>query len=257
MVGDAVVELLAEVQKAVRNGSKNSADDDDLDDDSLTAHAVAKRWSRWIAYVTAGGSEASCIGRIDTLIQEIRAQFELARLVKGGIAEGFVTSALSGVASLLASVIRGGADPAAVGPALAAFGRQLTTAQRLESHSMDSAAALAAAMHEGTEMEPDVKRAMASLPPTLKMPRWQAARRATRWNRGTPIGGGRQARGGAAGRWPRGIKRSRSWEDGGRVFDAGGSPRDGVQRGGGGEHSGSKSGAPAKGGNGGGGGSRP
>ena len=162
----------------------------------LTALSVARKWTKWAEFVLAGGTEPVCLGRVDTLIQEIRSQFELARVRPGGIVESFVSGALSGIASLLAMVVQGDVDPDAVEPVLAVFGRQLTVAQRMEGFSMESAVALGSKMKQEEEVEPEVRKAVAGLPSGLCRARWQAARDARRAHMWGARGGGRSNWGG-------------------------------------------------------------
>lgn len=162
--------------------------------ETVKAFAVAKLWSRWVEYVETGETEAAAVGRIDILLQEVRLQFELAKLPRGGIMEALAGEALTGIASLLEQVVKGGAEPEAVATALACFGRQLTLVQRVQSHSADSAAAMAAAMREEVSVEPVVTRASGALAARLQVPRWRTtkdARRADRWQHSV-AGRGRQ-----------------------------------------------------------------
>jgi hypothetical protein len=170
----------------------------------LTAHSVAKRWTKWVSYVLGGDSEAGCLDRIDLLVQQIRAQFDLARMGSGGLVSGMAEPALDGIIGLLSGVVRGAADPEVVEPALEAFGKQLTTAQRVETHSADSAVALAAALRAESTAEPEVQHAIAGMPAGLRVPRWRAARETKRAGRWQQAGGGSGGRGAA--------KRGRAWE---------------------------------------------
>jgi len=217
---DEVKGLLAEVKEALvqlKEGKKGGRGGQ-AKEEILTAHAVAKKWTKWVDYVLEGESEAACISRIDLLIGEIRVQFDLTRLAAGGLMEGMAEPAIAGIVSLLAGVARGSGDPRMVETALEAFRKQLTTAQRVETHSADSAVALAAAMRE-------VQPAIAGMPAGLRVPRWRAAkdlRRAGRWPQGGIFRGGR---GGASAA----QKRGGSWEDQRPTFFR---PKDDGRRGG-------------------------
>ena len=209
--GSELKELVVELKQALGKlkEGRDVGRGDGPKEEVLTAHAVAKRWSKWVDYVMAGDSESACVSRIDLLVQEIRVQFDISKLAVGGLMEGMAEPAIDGIVALLTGVVRGSIDQDVVGPALEAFGKQLTTAQRVETHSADSAVALAAAMRSESAAEPDVQQAIAAMPAGLRVPRWRAMkdlRRAGRWQQSAVLRGGR-------GGPPMPIKRARPWEE--------------------------------------------
>lgn len=205
-------ELVVEMRQAISRLKEKAAEGPAGSAEPWTAHAAAKRWTRWVEYVLGGDTDSACLGRVDLLVQEVRMQFDVPRLAEGGLMEGMIGPALDGIASLLVAVVRGAAAPSAVEDALDAFGRQLATAQRVETHSADSAVALAAAMKEGCGAEPKVQSAIAGMSAALRVPRWRAVRenrRAGRWQALQWQAQARTQRLGASG----GPKRFRPWEE--------------------------------------------
>jgi len=146
-----------------------------------TAAAVAKKWTLWSEYVLAADNAPERVTRVDILTAAIRSSYETAKLRHGGIYEKFATIAMEGVTAMLTALATEEADVTShTSKVLATYGKILTILHRADTHSPESATALASALQEAEELEPAVARATAALPQALKQVRLGDARKARR-----------------------------------------------------------------------------